>query len=282
MAYANSASMQGPLGAQGFDIGNLVSQIVPIILSSLSNTPQPGAGMPAQSYAPQSYAPQSYAPQAASPYGLGTLSAAPAMPGQLDPQSFWDVFKKALPVIVNTVSQLSAAPQMPGFQPQSAGPQFGSLQAQSAGPQGQLDPQSFWDVVSKIVPIAVSTIAALNATPQMPQGGGSFQAQSAMPQFGGLQAQAAGPQGQLQAQSFWDVVSKIVPIAVSTIAALNAMPQVPGAAGVRAQSAGPQYGFGPQSAVTPQGFDIGQLVSQIVPIVLSSLSANPPPNSVIH
>jgi hypothetical protein len=164
---------QTQLSPQGFDLGQVLGDVVrtaiPIVLSTLSASPQ---------MKPQSAGPLS--PQFSIGGGL-TVNPFNASPqgAQLSPQGFdlgqvlSDVVRTAIPIVL---SALSASPQV---KPQSAGPlspQFSigggltfnpfnaSPQAAQLSPQGLDFSQVLGDVVRTALPIVLST---LSASPQM-------------------------------------------------------------------------------------------------------------------
>jgi hypothetical protein len=91
---------------------------------------------------------------------------------------------------------------------------------------------------------------------------------------------SAAAQGPLQTESFWSSFVKYAPTVIGAIAALEASPQVAGLQGAQPQSAGPA--FAPQSTFAAQNPDMTNLVSRIVPIVMSAMQTSAAPNSVIH
>lgn len=234
---------------QGIDLGSLIQTIVPIVLSTLSSTPQwsqqgIGAQNPGSIGQPFNPFTQTSAPLGGT--GLGVSSAQP----QITPQGF--DFHQLIPILTAVLGAFSHNQQQ-GMRPQAAGPQF--------NPQGFDFGQLLQQAIPTIIQVGLpALLSVLSAGPQAPQ---------ATQQ--GSQPFAAGPHLNPQGFDLGSLVKLVVPIVLST---LSAQPQAGQAQPMQTQSAGPQFGA--------QGLDIASLVKTIVPAVLSTLSANPQYSSLVH
>jgi hypothetical protein len=198
------------INPQGLDISDIIKAVLPIVMTTLSASPQ-------------------VSPQMSIGGGLtfNPFSAAPSS-ASLSPQGFdiGEILKHVLPVVLST---LSASPQG-GMQPQSSGPlspqgfDLGSIlktvlpivktvvpivmSTLSAGPQGSMQPQSsgalspqgfdIGSIVGAVLPIVLSS---LSASPQA-----AMQPQSTAP---------LAPQG----FDLGSIIKTIVPIVMSTLSA---------------------------------------------------------------
>jgi len=220
---------------QGINIADLVKQIVPIVLSTLSAGPQTLQAAQPNSMSPFSNAPGSFAPQG---FDLGGL------------------IKQVVPIVL---SVLSAGPQTgQGLQPQfSVGGGF-TINPFSSTP-GAVAPQGFdlGGLVKAIVPVVLSVLSTNPQTAQAVQPQFSVGAQLAINPFSSSPGSVA-PQG----FDLGGLVKAVVPIVLSV---LSASPQ--SVQGLQVQSSGGQ--------LAPQGLDIGNLIGTVLPIVLSVLSTSP-------
>jgi hypothetical protein len=263
----------GSASPLGFDLGDLVNTVVPIVLSTLSANPQ--------------VSPQGFGFQVQTPFGglgLGVNSAQP----QIRPQGFdlGGLLQQIVPIVVKTaVSALSATPQVgQRLNPQSFGFQvqtpFGGAGLGVSSAQPQIQPQGFdiGGLLQQIVPIAVhAALSALAASPQVAPQGFGHQAQAPFG-AGGLGVSSAQPQIQPQSIDWGSLVQQITPIALNAVmSALSAAPQIgPQGPGAYAPIGGAGLGVSSaQPAFRPQAFDWTELVKQVVPVVLSTLAANP-------
>ncbi|NEI38965.1 hypothetical protein GR204_34400 [Rhizobium leguminosarum] len=259
MTMYSQQNLTSKMSPQGFDIAELIKQIVPIVMNTLSSNPQAGG--------------QAFQPQFSVGGGF-TINPFSSGPGNLAPQGFdfGGLIRAIVPIVLSTLSSNPQAGAQ-GNQPHYNIGGGASINPMSSAP-GAFAPQGFdfGGLIKAIVPIVMSV---LSANPQA--GGPGMQPQFNMGGGAAVNPMSSGP-GSLAPQGFdfGGLVKAIVPIVVSL---LSANPQM-GAQGVQPQfSIGGGFTVNPFSsgpgALAPQGFDFGGLIRTIVPIVLSVLSAMP-------